>query len=89
MADINSLVECEFISNVNDRDKRMMEHSFWVRNTTLDYCYSIPEYKYMDKELQLSIYDTIHEIVERLGSTYLTIERLEARNDNDKGSNAI
>lgn len=78
MADINFYTKDEFINSIeNPYERQRVERDFWVRDTTLDYCYSIPEYQCMSREMAADVYDTIHEIVERLASAYSTIMHLE------------
>lgn len=65
--------------DINEAVMDDMDRLHWVRETTLYYCYSIPDYPYLDRDTQGDVYETIRELVERLDSAYARIERTESR----------
>lgn len=80
--DINSLVQNEFLGTIDHDLEPHLRRSFWVRNTTLDCCYSIREYEFLPEDVRDDVYDVINGLVEQLAAAYGQIESLV--NDNRK-----
>ena len=68
--DINGLVQHEFLNVVDPDLEPHLQRSFWVRNTTLDCCYSIREYEFLPNDVRDDVYDVIKGLVEELATAY-------------------
>lgn len=64
--------------DINEELSDEMDRRQWVRETTRYYCYSIPDYPYLNRNTKDDVYETIREIVERLDSAYARAERIES-----------
>lgn len=81
--DINEAVMDESVDSIDEELSDEMDRRQWVRETTLYYCYSIPDYPYLDRDTQGDVYETIREIVERLDSAYARTERIESGRESE------
>lgn len=78
MTDINKAVMDEFVDSIDEELSDEMMRLIWIRNTTLDCIYSIPDYPYLSHKTQLDIYDAVRELVERFATSGNIKQKVEA-----------
>lgn len=72
---ISDFVQNEFLDDIDSGLEPHLRRSFWVRNKTLDCCYSIREYEFLPEDVKDDVYNVINGLVEQLAAAYGQIGR--------------